>query len=109
MFTSCDKVCDVAKKGADSISSVLASRWECDKSSLYDFVVKPIESVVCKKDDSESKLLILGGFGSMICPIAAKAIISLGSSTIVSKFSCNKNKVEKDLTNVEYLCEILRE
>lgn len=102
VLVGCNPVCEIAKTGTDLVAGKVADRWECDKTKLYDFMIKPTSKLVCKEESGEKGAL------DFICPIATKFIVDLGEAEIVKKFSCNPEKVRADLINAEKLCDLLK-
>ena len=97
---SCNKVCDLAKQGTTQLSKALATRWECDQTKLYDFMIKPVNSYVCKDATK-------GVWDESVCPLVIGEVVKLGAAEIVSRFTCNSVKVTADLNNSTKLCEAL--
>ncbi len=101
VLVGCNPVCEIAKTGTDLVAGKVADRWECDKTKLYDFMIKPTAKLVCKEEGETSAL-------DFVCPIAVKFVVDLGEAEIVKNFSCNPEKVRADLINAEKLCDLLK-
>jgi len=102
MLVSCNPICDFAETGTDIVAQKVADRWECDKTKLYDFMIKPTAKYICKEDQGEASAL------DFICPIATGFLIDIGEAEIVKRFSCNAEKVRADLSGATKLCDLIK-
>jgi hypothetical protein len=102
-FVSCNQqqVCDNAKASASAISAVVAGRWSCDKEKVYADIVKPLNSTICKEKKMEK-----AAWQGYLCKFAINYFVSLGSDKIASRWTCDKAKVQSDLSNVNKLCAL---
>ena len=81
LVTGCDTICSIAKTGTNLISTKIATRWECDQTKLYNFMIEPVAKVVCEEEQPAK------GIEDVICPIALGFLTDLGAAEISSRFS----------------------
>jgi len=103
ILVGCNPICELAKTGTNLVAQKIATRWECDQSKLYDFMIKPTSKYVCKENQGEQSAL------DLICPIATGFLVDLGEAEIVARFSCDPTKVRADLNNADKLCDLLNQ
>lgn len=100
---SCERqVCDLAKQGADTFSTNLATRWECNKDKIYAFVMTPIEKTVCKDEPLPQTI-----WTDTICPMVLNSAAALGAEEVVTRYECNLEKVQADFNNIPEVCKLL--
>lgn len=103
---SCNKVCDIAKKGTEKVTDKLEPHWECDNKALYDYLAVKIGDKVCKNDEGTQKLSRIDLLS--LCPIAVNILSNIGAVAIVKEVpSCNFKKVSTSLKNADFLCQFL--
>lgn len=96
--------CELAKIGTSIVSEKIAARWACDSGKVYAFLVKPVNEQLCKKDisDKDPSAIL-----KILCPIVIGTVVDLGVDKIASEFSCDKAKVEADLSQASQICSKL--
>ena len=100
-LTGCDLLCDAGKSGAKLVSTSISNKWGCDQEKMYDYVVSPVSKSLCKK---EKKSEGVQSVAKLACQITMQTLVDLGVEEIVSKFDCDRSKVNKDISNTEALC-----
>lgn len=100
VMSGCSLVCDVAKTGTKLVSTSIAKKWSCNEAKLYDFIVKPVSSVLCEKEDENAS-----GLAKLACQITMETLTGLGADQIVAKFDCDPALVAADLNNAGKICD----
>lgn len=90
-------VCQFAKIGCNMLGDFIAVKWGCSSEKVSDFVYKPIADKYCGQ-----KAIPLA---PELCKFAVGFLVELGEDKVVSKFDCDKDKV--DFSSVEKLCNLI--
>jgi hypothetical protein len=89
-------ICDLAKAALNVVSASISAPWECNQEKVYAIIATPITDKLCS---GEKSILPV----KQICNIGLNALASMGKEQLVSKFSCNPDKI--DFSQINKICD----